>query len=346
MNVVSILLQMFGLVGAPLIASVLIARAFLGRRRSTRACCGRCKAALSFPMMNGEAACAACGARVSDAVPRTERPHLYVFPLVLGVCFLALGAGAIVLSTIVQVPRSGFVPTAGTAVLVSAALNDQVGGMPETRELLLRQERGDDVATVSRESLQRALGPPESGVTITTRGALIVAGLVTSPTTLASTNQSLLNRILEGLFPVQSIDTSRLGGKSPQLVATLPTVSDMNAALTRVSIVRSVTVDGVPRGLGAFGASAPEIEGRPFVFDMSPPILLDRPLEPGKHVVTIALEQRLYRRFDAARLRDSRWRWRPVELWPEPLASRKHSISATVTIESDGSVRSSDTPPN
>lgn len=335
--------------------------AVLGFRRARRlsvngAACRGCGATLPFAAAALDGACPGCGKKRDETGPLqprvAKRPRLPFAILVLLLLLLWVGAGAG--SVIVMRQSMSSAPwNRTTATILNSAmrLNQSLSmDIPTLRE---REAAGEDVVGAARNLLAAALAAPSvPGVDGTDSG-----NAASDPPTVASlagtaapevaaialrgvpgglpsppADPTLASRVLLGCFPRLDIEPTSLRVTRPVLRPSYTGFVNPGGPLQRIAVIRALRVDGQEITDQLARGAVPV---RLFAADN--PLALNHTFDAGQHTLELDLELRLYSHFDAQRITDHRGLLRPIESWPEPLATATQTVRSVLPAATSGS---------
>lgn len=333
MTILFFVLQVLSLLIVPCLAGLCFALARTRRVSLTRPTCAACRAPIRFDTVALDAPCPACQrprSETGDPTPLVgpRRPLLIVGGLLLLVASLGLSIGA------TWAMRNVLTSTPvlqSTATIIANALRpgQGLGGYEST--LRASAARGEDVVGAATMALRGALGsgdPPMNlgGTGAPDLAAIALLGLPGSPSRPAA-DPAFALRCLEGCFPALAIEPTALRGANPILRPSYTGFVAPQGELKRLVVIRRVKVDGAEVSTKRLWQGQ-ETDVR--LFAAEHPLALATPLDAAEHSIELDVETRLYGRFDAERTLDRRGLLRPIDAWPEPLASKVTTITLTL----------------
>jgi hypothetical protein len=312
---ISALLQFAAMVVLGPLGVIVLTLGILGRRRLTRVGCAACRAALPRERAIARDRCPTCNAELADdKAIRAVRTGAGRTRIVGGLAILALafaaGFGGAALQRRSMMAAFGpFGMNTPTAPLVRGAYSknspftieaDEIG-----RRLGLGTARAEDVR---RELLAiLATGGVGRGPGADRMLALSMSDGVVDPT--------LASSLLGSAASMPTLDASALEGTPPRVVVRPPqAMRSPDDPVRVVYLVRAVRADGTPvADLAPFGLSPWQPK----------PIVVPK----GTTRVEADVDLLLLSAFDAERIAQPSGHLRPLEWWPEPLATSRVTLS-------------------
>ena len=328
-----IILNTVGWLVLPAIGVIALTLGIAGRRYPTRPLCSACGARLAYAALARSAPCAVCGRPVSDVGaprPLCRRPRWRA--IALGCAMLGLGAGTVLWGNRLQSQRfagtSSTVGAMNTTRLVTEATNSGWFLSSQMIELEGRVRRGDVIASSLRNLLSAnfALGPDSSGAWKPTDALRGIAALAMSD---GEADDVFLQQMLECCFDPPSLDASL--ASEPPLIAWPVRSVPSDSPLVRLAVLKRVTVEGVDLPIH----SGNELDLHELVLDVcdgTRQSMMLQPLSPGKHNVSVEVEEWLTDGFSAARIRGHDGQILPTSLWPAPIFKRTKHASTTIEV--------------
>ncbi len=333
MTALLITLQGLSLLVAPALAGICFALGCARRASLTRAGCAACRSPVGFDAVALDAPCPACRRPRSESgepIPLSgrRRPFLIVGGVLLLMTSLAL---AILSSWLMHSMLTMTQFTQTTSAIVANALRPGQGLAGSEATLRTRAAQGEDIVGAATSALTAALGSGDVPANLGGTGAADLAAIallgVPGSASRPAADPAFAQRCLEGCYPALAIDPAALRGATPALRPSYTGFVAPQGALKRIVVLRRVRVDGA------------DVETKPLwqgqatdvrLFAPETPLALARPLDASEHTIELEVEARLYARFDAERTLDHRGLQRPIESWPEPLASKTSTITLTL----------------